>query len=124
MRLFPLLTNVVWVSVCLSFLFHTRFTDLLHEAMADVEVREDGTVTGKSSLVSILQSDGSTQRPFNDFRTRIMQQCKAINNFRLGLCEAAQNSARKINWTDIEISTDAKNYKADGKWLNAQGGRR
>ena len=98
-----------------------KYTDLLHEAMADVVVNKDGSVTGRGALVSIFNSEDGSQRQFNDFRTRIMQDCKAINNFRLGLCEAAQNSARKIVWEDVEISTDAKKYRADGQWLAAQG---
>lgn len=91
--------------------------------MAAVEVGPDGNVTGKSELVHIFSDVNSTQRRFNDFRTRIMEECKAINQFRLGLCETAQNNARKIRWDDVELGAAAKNYNAGGKWLDVQGRR-
>ncbi len=102
---------------------NNSYTDLLHEALAAIEVLPDGRVSGKSELVKIFADPASTQRRFNEFRTHVLEECKAINQFRLGLCETAQNNARKIKWDDVELGAAAKNYEGDGKWLDVQGGR-
>ncbi len=68
-------------------------------------------MTGSSVLGRILREGGASasasQQPFNDFRTRIMQDCKAINNFRLGLCEVAQNTARKVGRASVPSTPTA-----------------
>jgi len=98
-----------------------KYTDLLHEAMADIEITPSGSITGKSELVAIFTKKSTTQRAFNDFRTKIMHECEAIRQFRRGLCESAQNDARKIQWEKVSLGSAAKNYEGNGKWLNVQG---